>query len=332
MYPDKIGRLIIDGVYDATEYRAGLWFENLEDTDKVLASFFEFCHQAGPSKCKVYAPTVQEIERTVGEIIKNLSQAPIPMPFAPKGPSLFTKKTLHMLMFSSTYSPLSDFKFIAETLVAIKTQNTTTLALAAQRLSQGAECNCKETIPWLAENEAFYAIACGDIDKLPPDGPGDFVTHLDELSKLSPFASPIWGIHYLQCSHWKLNAKWRYTGPFAAQNTSHPMLILSAKFDPVCPLKHAQAVQKRYKQSALLVQNSYGHCTIKSPSLCTAKNVRAYFVNGTVPEEGTVCEVEELPFIGAVNESMRTLSAGDAELLDALKGLASIGLPKFGNF
>jgi hypothetical protein len=63
MYPSnlKVGRLVIDGVADANDYRAGEWYSNLDNTDAVLLSFFEFCHQAGPSKCPLYGSTVPNI-------------------------------------------------------------------------------------------------------------------------------------------------------------------------------------------------------------------------------------------------------------------------------
>lgn len=37
---------------------------------------------------------------------------------------------------------------------------------------------------------------------------------------------------------------------------------------------------------------------ISQGSLCTAKAVISYFVNGTLPESGTVCEVDAVPFSG----------------------------------
>ncbi|EPT01002.1 hypothetical protein FOMPIDRAFT_15813, partial [Fomitopsis schrenkii] len=74
-------------------------------------------------------------------------------------------------------------------------------------------------------------------------------------------------------------------------NTTHPLLIVSPRYDTVCPLSDAERVHERYS-SGLLVQNSYGHCSLAAPSLCTAKYVREYFEDGTLPEEGTVCEVD----------------------------------------
>lgn len=322
MYPDKVGRVVIDGVYDANDYRSGLWFSNLRDIDDVIASFFDFCHQAGPSKCSVYAPTVKEIQERVDSIALRLSEAPIPISFTSKGPIVLTKKLLHMIMFVTTYSPLALFKVLADLLIAIETRDITTLTVMAELLINTAiECDCKESIPWLNPNEAFYAIACGDADEV-PDESGDYEAYFKKLTAESPFAAPIWGVHYLQCAEWKLAAKWRYTGPFSG-NTSHPLLIISPTHDPVCPLSDAKKVQKRYVGSRLLEQNSYGHCSVAAPSLCTAKNVRKYFADGTLPAEGTVCEVEELPIVGRVGEQLKALSSEDEELLGTLKALTS---------
>ncbi|CDO72512.1 hypothetical protein BN946_scf184980.g53 [Trametes cinnabarina] len=57
LYPQKVGRLIIDGVFDAYSYRANIWNTSLVDTDAVIASFFQHCHHAGPEKCALWEPS-----------------------------------------------------------------------------------------------------------------------------------------------------------------------------------------------------------------------------------------------------------------------------------
>jgi hypothetical protein len=127
MYPSKVSRLVIDGVADANDYRAGEWYSNLNDTDAVLLSFFEFCHQAGPSKCPLYGSTVSNIRKRVDTIIDSLSQAPIPIPFSSKGPAMMTKKVLHQLMFKALYGPTVMFPILANSLIAIETGNISAL-------------------------------------------------------------------------------------------------------------------------------------------------------------------------------------------------------------
>ena len=62
-------------------------------------------------------------------------------------------------------------------------------------------------------------------------------------------------------------------------------------------------------------------------TICTAQAIRAYFVNGTLPEPGTVCQPDELPFVGMVNETVSALSMEDQELLNALKDLSDWAFP-----
>lgn len=80
---------------------------------------------------------------------------------------------------------------------------------------------------------------------------------------------------------------------------------------------------KGFPSSVVLTQNSDGHCTLSAPSLCTAKHVRAYFQNGTLPAIGTVCEVDVLPFIGNVTHSggdeVSALEEEDRVLLEAMR-------------
>jgi hypothetical protein len=49
----------------------------------------------------------------------------------------------------------------------------------------------------------------------------------------------------------------------------------------------------------LRISRLMSHCSFQHnplPSLCTAKIKRAFFANGTLPEEGTVCEVDGVAF------------------------------------
>ncbi|OBZ70732.1 hypothetical protein A0H81_09435 [Grifola frondosa] len=331
MYPEKVGRVVIDGVYDSHNYRAALWNTNLADVDDVLESFFTFCHQAGAEKCPLYAATVAEIHDRYTNIFARVTNNPIAVPFAVDGPFIITATSLHQLMFLATYSPTTMFGTVANTLVAVEKNNQTALAALGSSFPLSYKCKCKEPQPWLISNEAFHAIACGDGDPF-SFSPEEFSAYFTNLTSMSPFAAPIWGNLRIRCAEWPLTARWRYTGPLEAANTSHPLLVVSPTSDPVCPLSDAKAVRARYGGAGLLVQNSFGHCSLSAPSLCTAKHVRAYFENGTLPKEGTVCEVDELPFVGAVGaEKVSAMSAEDMELLDALRGLAD-EVPMLGNF
>lgn len=64
---------------------------------------------------------------------------------------------------------------------------------------------------------------------------------------------------------------------------------------------------------------SFGHCSVAHPSLCTAKTIRSYFLDGTVPAPGTHCTADDgflfpHPSNGSSAAALETLSSEDAEL------------------
>ncbi|KAI0665893.1 alpha/beta-hydrolase [Trametes maxima] len=329
MFPEKVGRVVIDGVYDAANFRAALWNSNLVFTDTAIDSFFHFCIQAGPDKCPLYETTASKIHERLFDVLQRVEQEPIPVPLS-EPPLVITHKVLRVLIFQGAYSPIGSFPLIADTIRAIEDNNQTALATLARRITTPLECKCNEPpAMWRMDDETFSAIACGDGDEHPFDL-DTYTAYYDALARDSALAAPLWGIYYLTCAEWKIRAKARWTREFGAAHTAHPLLIVSPRFDPVCPLTDAQAAHARFGSSALLVQNSVGHCSLSAPSLCTAKHVRAYFENGTVPEPGTMCEVEELPFVGSA-QNAKAMSVEDMELLESLKGLTE-AVPRFGRF
>jgi hypothetical protein len=70
-------------------------------------------------------------------------------------------------------------------------------------------------------------------------------------------------------------------------------------------------------------QESEGHCSHSSPSLCTGSAVREYFQTRRLPKQGMVCETEFRPFLGCVRGGGCELAKkSDARLLDAMIALA----------
>jgi len=181
-------------------------------------------------------------------------------------------------------------------------------------------CGCPPgvpLVPFAEGNEITISIACSDGQNV-TKGVEELKDFYDEMSKSSVFA-PEWYIH-AACAGWKVRAKERFSGSFTAK-TSFPILLIGNTLDPVTPLWNAHKMAKGFKDSVVLTQNSPGHCSSSATSLCTSKAVRAYFRNGTMPDPGTVCEVESSIFGESVPSDFASLGEEDIELLNASKQL-----------
>ena len=332
MFPDKVGRFIIDGVFDGYNYRDGLWSSNLLDMEDVINSLFQFCHQAGPEKCPIYESTPSLIRARYFRTFDALKLSPVPIPTA-NPPFVITHALLTLQLIKAAYDPLIAFPMVVSTARALETNDQEALITLMASVPHTAQCNCAAQAPaWLADNEAFNAIAGGDRLADSTFDPDVFANVYDELVTDSPHAGPFWSGIHVKCAEWPARAAWRYTGPLEAKGanaTTNPMLIVQPRWDPVCPLRDARAVRERYEGAAMLVQESYGHCSLAAPSVCTARRVRAYFQNGTLPEEGAVCEADEVPFVGRMRAE--AVDAEEAELVWATRKLAE-AVPRFGMF
>ena len=74
--------------------------------------------------------------------------------------------------------------------------------------------------------------------------------------------------------------------------------------------------------SRLLIQNSVGHCTLTSVSICTARYWRNYFLEGSLPENEHVCQIDRGYLPGAPPDREHEMSITDAELLSMSQELS----------
>jgi TAP-like protein len=105
------------------------------------------------------------------------------------------------------------------------------------------------------------------------------------------------------------------------------MLFVSQTLDPVTPLRNAKVAAAKFDGAGLIECAGVGHCSIASPSMCTAKVIGDYFQNGRLPVPGTVCEVDITPF--EINETrqknlLKRQNGADGELWKAIISLSKV--------
>ncbi|THH30474.1 hypothetical protein EUX98_g3728 [Antrodiella citrinella] len=326
MFPDNVGRLIIDGVVDSPDYYKTLWSRNLMDTDTELFRLYQACVEAGPFVCPIHESSAEKIHDRIQTLLTQLRSYPVSFYNATTGVYGEVNYSLvKSVIFATLYNPYSLGKGLTAALVDLEQGNPESIwqlsrAKEADGLLTGS-CACPATPgkPWsrMIGRENTWAIACGDGDDV-TDDVDTLRKYYDDLAEDSIFAEN-WLIR-VGCSGWKVRAKERFTGSFVT-NTSYPLLIIGNTADPVTPLTNAKKMSRGFKNSVVLTQESTGHCSVSATSLCTAKVIRAYFQHGTLPQEGTVCDVQSSIFDNKFSLAADALSVNDWELLQASRGL-----------
>ncbi|KAF9448840.1 hypothetical protein P691DRAFT_813496 [Macrolepiota fuliginosa MF-IS2] len=330
LFPDKVERLVLDGVVDAENYYATLWSNNLLDTPKTLNRFFEMCHTAGPSSCAFWAPSPSLISANLTRIYKDIITNPIPVR-TPTSYGVLDYNHVRTGIFRALYAPWATWSRLAQALAnlggpdrdATLMWNLTGLP-TFRCTSCSIPCGNKDRreVEFGATLEdGLTAIACSDGLDIPADL-ASAKKYFDDLSQKSEWAET-WANIGLSCTGWP-KVKKGFQGPVEGK-TSHPILFIGNTADPVTPLAHARTMSKRFPGSRVLTQLSPGHCSASGPSICTQAIIRKYFLSGQLPPEGVKCPVISSPFSDPPpHDSIeRTKAAAVADGDEAVFGLSS---------
>ncbi|KAG0652086.1 hydrolase [Hyphodiscus hymeniophilus] len=305
MFPDRIERMVNDGNVDAAQYFSGSGSHYLHDTDKVMEAFYHFCHIAGPSSCTFHASSSLSIQSRLESLLQSLKKSPVivlpSLNSTDEIPIIISYSDVRRLIASSLYRPLVMFPRLAEALTAIEAGDGNAFLDVVGR-NEGNSLLCDDgkntPTPELPEVEgsadASKAILCSE-QPLQNDTVDTFSKYVEEAAAISKAAGATMADIHLGCVGWKVEAKWRFTGPFQG-NTSHPILFVSNIADNITPLVSARLNAKGFPGSVVLVSNSYGHTSLSTPSQCTAKHIQRYFQHGVLPQEDTVCDPDLVPF------------------------------------
>ncbi|KZS95703.1 alpha/beta-hydrolase [Sistotremastrum niveocremeum HHB9708] len=330
MFPDNIERLIVDGVVDTVNYYKAAWSNNLLDTNAVLSLIWESC--AASSACPLREPTPEAVEKRVLSVIDSLKTNPLPIVNGADY-GVLDWDTAWKAFFFRLYSPFDGIPQFFSSLADLERGDGRAMYHSAKFPDSSFECKCdgKRVRPGPLILETWLPIACSDGDDVTGEDLSTLKKHYEEIYETSGFAN-FWFKLHTACTGWRVRPAERFAGPFVG-NTSFPLLFIGNTADPVTPLWAANKMSKGFKDAALLTQNTPGHCSLAATSLCTAKHVRGYFRDGTLPSNGTVCETAEhiFPPDNASLVPMKTLSADEEALYEAMRSLSnSFAPPRLG--
>lgn len=241
MFPKNVGRIIADGVLDASDYYDLGWKKNLQESDKALDKFNEYCFEAGPQNCSFWGPSANNISNRFETILETLKYSPVPVEASElcQVPFLATYSDLKQYTLQALYNPLANFPILADVLSGLEAGNTTAYA---QAVTSG-------TIPANPCNDGSSGSTV-DADTLIKcvDGYGghkftnvsEYRAFVETLTKESAFFGEVWpnNANTVACraftadlpEHGKLQKSIMET-----RNTSFPILFVAAETDPVTP-------------------------------------------------------------------------------------------------
>ncbi len=262
----------------------------------------------------------KQLQKKVLDLLDALKYRPMPVIQA-EVPQLLTFSMVLETFFTALYKP-AGWPKLADMLNDVINGNGTAFV--------NAYGDSTYHVPSIPESEeANAAIACGDALREPSEKSWTIEgakKHIGVLEKDSPLFGQFFADQGLKClGSWKIRSNERHRGHFDS-NSSYPLLTLGNDFDPVTPGRFADKMADSFGSAVSVRRAGYGHCSMSQPSKCINKIIGDYFVNGTVPEKGIKCDVDESPFPQPKNDSsvVVSLSVEEAREVELSEAMASI--------
>lgn len=245
MFPDRVDKIILDGVVNPFQYYANLETETFVDADATFEGFCKGCVE-NPDVCPLAKnQTAEQLQESIYTFLEQLRLSPIPIPAPGGGGTVLDYSTVKGSYLYVQLKFPSAWKSIAKSLDALMNGSES----AGEGIGGGGSSEVSPSSP-----DALYGIKCGDTftenqtfkDVLPV-----LETRINGNRIAGEISAPS------ICANWKLPAKERYSGDFRVKPLN-PALIIGNTYDPVTPLVSARNVSETFEGSVLLQHDSYG--------------------------------------------------------------------------
>ncbi|MEY9988901.1 pimeloyl-ACP methyl ester carboxylesterase [Streptomyces sp. V4I8] len=295
-FPDKVGRLVLDGVDTLTEPLAEQGVASARGQQQALDEFINWCVK--DIACP-FGQDAREARKHVVRLVDSLDQDPVPSAFGEP----FTGQDLVGAIGQALYS--EDLWPLLERALASLVEDGDTHAIETFASGGAAPRSREETgdpdgglvdeadIPLDNLPAALVAINCAD----DPDRPTgeQIIGDLDRMRAEYEAASPVFG-------------PYRLTGVLLCYGTPRgtdfirdevkdvhtpKMLLVGTRGDPATPYRWTEETAKRLGSSAVVLDNKGSGHTGYASSKCVHRKVDAFLLYGTLPADGSSCGPED---------------------------------------
>lgn len=309
MFPDSVGRLILDGTEYVRDHRllGGFGWTALDNATAAWHDgFLGECVNAGPEHCALaeslgneHPVQLEDLDKRMKTLLQSILQRPAVGYTEKSGPSIITYNALMAILYQTLYAP-ERWPEVALMLAELEKGNTTRAAHMVDK-TWGFDPTVPPTpIPNLSEELGSLVICADSYDAPLPNSGLDWweslwvnMTETTWVSGNSRFMNVFPCRHFTK--YWPEPAE-VYRGDLNS-TLKHPVLLIGETYDPATPLRNGRRLLAEMGRNArLIAHHGYGHSS-RDTSACTEKIARDFIMHGILPDEPeTACFADEKPY------------------------------------
>ncbi|MGV9894834.1 alpha/beta hydrolase [Streptomyces tendae] len=279
LFPDRTGRLVLDGAMDPSLPARRLNLEQTEGFETAFQSFAKDCVRQSdcPLGDKNTAP--DQVGKNLKSFFDDLDAKPLPAGDADG------RKLTESLATTGVIAAMYDegaWQQLRESLTsAIKEKDGAGLLILSdsyyEREADGGYSNLMF---------ANAAVNCLDLPAA-FSSPDEVRDALPEFEKASPVFGEGLAWSSLNCAYWPVKPTGEPHRIEAAGAT--PIVVVGTTRDPATPYRWAEALSDQLASGHLLTYEGDGHTAYGRGSTCIDSAINTYLLRGTAPEDGKRC-------------------------------------------
>ena len=269
-FPDRVGRLVLDGAVDPRDDVMGLTESQMVGFDHAIVRMARHCAVA-PS-CGIPGTGTAGVVRSINRLLQSLDVAPVPS----RSGSPLTQQAGLTGILAGLYDEGAWDAVLEGVAQAHNGDGYALAALGRGFLTSDAR--------FLA---SFLSITCADSPRSPrPQALVRWADRQAQSARVPEIAHYLaWSV--LPCSLWPTHSAIT-PGPVRAIGAP-PILVVGTTHDPATPFADARSLASQLPGAVLLTLDGDGHTAVGRGSTCIDRGVGRFLARGTVPDPGTVC-------------------------------------------
>ena len=273
LYPDKVGRLVLDGAVDPSASDAEVNEAQAVGFEEALRAYLEEC-LSGPD-----CPFDGSVDASIDEISRLIASVDA-SPLRGTDGRVVDADTLVTAIIYPLYSPES-WPYLSEMLDSVMFGNADlALAFADGYYGRNEDGTYRDN-----STEAFRAVNC--LDYAYQADVAVMREKAASLAAVAPTFGPYFGYGDLSCVNWPYQGD-RARAEIHAEGAA-PILVIGTTGDPATPYQWAVALAEQLDSGVLVSYDGEGHTAYNKSNQCVNDAVESYFIDGTVPASDPMC-------------------------------------------
>lgn len=273
IFPANVGRMVLDGGIDQTLTSSEIVLGQAKGFERTLHAYAKSCLEQ-PS-CPLSGTPDEAVEQ-IRSLIESVEQSPMT---AENGRTVTSGLFVSGLILP-LYNDRNWPSLTAALEAAFKGNPSPMLHLAdisATRQEDGSYSS--------NASAAFTSVNC--LDYPMNLGLEEMRANAEQLDEASPTLGRFLAYGALTCNAWPYDAE---DGPSTVDASgANPIVVVGTTGDPATPYDWSVALAEQLESGVLLSWEGQGHTAYGRSNDCIANAVDDYFIEGTVPKDGTRC-------------------------------------------